>query len=58
MKQHYYACDGPADRYGYGKTACGLLGRKTGGLIACFFEKTELNKRCKTCNRRFEKDSK
>ena len=56
MKTHYYPCDGPTGKDGYGKTACGRPGRKTGGLIAYFFRKTKHNKRCKICDKRFEKD--
>lgn len=55
-KNHYYPCDGPTDADGYGKTACGRLGRKTGGFIAFFFKVVKHNERCKICNKRFEKD--
>ena len=56
MKQHYYPCDGPVDKRGYGKTACGRPGCETGGLIAWFFKHTDMNGRCKICHRRFKKD--
>ena len=59
MKEHYYPCDNPVDKHGYGKTACGRSGyilRR--GFIAAFFKMVDQNKRCKICNKRFKKDRK
>lgn len=58
MKQHYYSCDSTTDKDGYGKTACGRLGREVGGLIAYFFKIIKTDRRCKICDKRFKKDRK
>lgn len=52
-KKHYY----PNSRSDTDDTtACGRDGLKVGGLISIFFRQTKQSKRCKTCNKYFNKE--
>ena len=54
-KVHYYPKNRPDSSR---ETACKRDGSKTGGLIDFFFKSILKSKRCKTCDKIFEKDQK
>lgn len=56
MKEtHLYLDNNTNGSNGYGITACGLDGAQVGGLIPYFFGITHIKRRCKKCNKKYNK---